>query len=132
MGEDRLHVIFGTGQVGRRWRPGWPGLAAQSGRCRVGAQGRLPRASTGGRRTPPTLRRPPTQPKAHRSCTSASTPPTYTGTPEELSEYQLFAVVSAAELEARTVWPATSVNPRVAAGPPANQTVTAEPWRRLI
>ena len=51
MGEDRLHVVFGTGQVGVPSPPGWPGSGLRCGRCRGTGQRRWPTASTGGPRT---------------------------------------------------------------------------------
>jgi hypothetical protein len=70
MGDDRLHVVFGTGQVGTALAAHLAGLGMA-----VRAVSRHRPAAlagwTGGPPRPPTPRPPPTRPRAHRSSTSA-------------------------------------------------------------
>ena len=73
--EDRLHVVFGAGQVGCALTR-TPGRARCAGADRVApaAGHAAPTGSTGGPPTSPTPRPRPTLPRAHRSSTNVSTP----------------------------------------------------------
>ena len=70
MGEDRLHVVFGTGQVGNALAAHLAGLGIA---VRAVSRHRPPRwpGLTGGPPMPPTPKPPPTRPRARRSSTSA-------------------------------------------------------------
>ncbi len=70
MGEDRLHIVFGTGQVGNALAAHLAGLGITVRAVSRHRPAHWP-ASTGGPRMPPTPKPPPTRPKVRRSSTSA-------------------------------------------------------------
>ena len=109
MGEDRLHVVFGTGQVGSTLAAHLAGLSIA---VRVVSQapashaGRL--ASIGGPPMSPTPKRPRMRPRAHRWSTSASTPPTHSG-PELFPPLQRGVLAAAERTGALLVGPGEPV-----------------------
>ena len=72
-GEEQLHVVFGTGQVGTALAAHLTGMGLAVRTCHGTGRARWPTVRTGGRLVSPTRKPPRTRPRAHRSCTSAST-----------------------------------------------------------
>ena len=71
MGENRLHVVFGTGQVGNALAAHLAGLGIAVRAVSRHRPPALAAGSTGAPPMPPTPKPPPTRPRAHRSSTSA-------------------------------------------------------------